>query len=124
MPPFLRTLCVLGSLSAVTAALHAHGSAAPMLRAANAFLAELTPAQQEKARFAFTDAERENWHFVPRARSGLPLKEMSAAQKERALALLRSGLSERGSATAEAIIALENILKELEAGALRRDPGL
>ena len=51
---------------------------ADMLQAANAFLASLSAAQRSKASFAFEDAERLNWHFVPRARRGLPLKEMSA----------------------------------------------
>jgi len=95
-----------------------------MLAAANAFLSSLTPAQQKKAVFSFDDRERENWHFVPRSRQGLPLKEMSPAQKDLAIALLRTGLSARGAAKAEAIIALEDVLRELEGGALRRDPGL
>src|SRR5688500_17219980 len=55
---------------------------ADMLQAADAFLASLSTAQRSKALFTFDDAERLNWHFVPRARRGLPLKEMSAAQRE------------------------------------------
>ncbi len=47
-------------------------------QAADAFLLSLDPAQRTKALFAFNDAERLNWHFVPRQRRGLPLKEMSA----------------------------------------------
>ncbi len=124
MPHPFRLLRLAPICLALAAAAHAHTPTSHMLSAANAFLSSLSPAQQEKARFAFDDRERENWHFVPRSREGLPLKEMSAAQKDLAIALLRTGLSTRGAAKAEAIIALEDVLRELEGGALRRDPGL
>lgn len=124
MPLPLRRLLAAATLFAAFTPLRAHAPAADMAAAANAFVAALTPEQQKTAHFAFADQERENWHFVPRSRSGLPLKAMSDAQKKLALALLRTGLSERGAANAEAIIALELVLKELEDGAPRRDPGL
>jgi hypothetical protein len=41
---------------------------ADMVQAADAFVASLEPQQRAKALFAFEDAERLNWHFVPRAR--------------------------------------------------------
>src|SRR5688572_20555729 len=49
---------------------------ADLLTAADAFLASLRGEQRSKALFEFTDDERLNWHFVPRTRRGLPLKEM------------------------------------------------
>jgi hypothetical protein len=49
---------------------------------------------------------------------------MSSAQQELAFALLRTGLSHAGMARAEAIISLENVLRELENGAARRNPTL
>jgi len=103
----------------------AHEPPEEMAEAAQDFLAALTPEQKSKATFPFADAERENWFFVPRARAGLPLNEMSASQHDLALALLRTGLSQRGYARAEAVMALEDVLKELEQGrGPRRDPGL
>lgn len=99
----------------------AHQPVEEMQRAARAFLAALSEAQEAKVVHRLADAERENWNFVPTARAGLPLKEMSAAQQELALALLRSGLSQRGFARAETIMALEEVLRELE-GSPRRDP--
>ena len=51
-----------------------------MASAAKTFLAALTPEQKTKAAFVFASPERENWHFIPKDRNGLPLKEMSAAQ--------------------------------------------
>lgn len=71
----------------------------------------------------FADAERGNWHYVPRRRMGLSLGRMQPALRERALALLRTGLSQAGAAQAEAVMALEAILAELEGSSLRfRDP--
>ena len=100
-----------------------HGFA-EMQQAANAFQASLTPAQRSKALFAFDDAERLNWHFVPRARRGLPLKEMSAEQRELARGILRAGLSRRGHLTASTIIELELVLRELGESPAFRDPDL
>ena len=62
---------------------------------------------------------------IPKARKGLPLKEMSSAQKKLAHALLNSGLSQRGYAQAVTIMSLDQILAELEQGkGPVRDPDL
>lgn len=97
---------------------------AGMVQAADAFLASLRPDQRSKALFEFEDAERLNWHFVPRARRGLPLGEMSGEQQELARGILRAGLSRRGYLTAGAIIELELVLRELGENPQVRDPGL
>jgi hypothetical protein len=97
---------------------------ADMLQAADAFLASLEPDQRSKALFAFEDAERLNWHFVPRARRGLPLREMSAEQRGLAHAILQAGLSRRGYLTANTIIELELVLREMGENPAVRDPGL
>jgi len=97
---------------------------AEMVRAANAFVASLEPGQRDQALFPFEDAERLNWHFVPRARRGLPLKEMSPEQQRLARGILRAGLSRRGYLTASTIIELELVLRELGQNPAVRDPGL
>jgi hypothetical protein len=97
---------------------------ADLLQAADAFLASLEPEQRSKALFEFEDAERINWHFVPRARRGLPLREMSAEQQELARGILRAGLSRRGYLTASTIIELELVLREMGQDPAVRDPGL
>lgn len=102
----------------------AHAPAVDMVAAANTLLTALSPEQKKTATYPLTDKERENWNFVPLARTGLPLKDMNPAQQEHAFALLRTGLSHAGMARAEAIISLENVLKELENGAARRNPTL
>jgi hypothetical protein len=92
-----------------------------MARAASAFLASLDADGRARARFAFDAEERFNWHFVPRPRAGLPLKAMSAEQRDRAAALLRAGLSEKGYSKAEAVRMLEPVLAEIEKDPVRRD---
>src|SRR6516165_3037681 len=78
-----------------------------MAGAARNLWASLTPDQKHKIGFDFKDALRHDWHFIPRPRKGLPLKEMSGEQKALAHALLASGLSQSGYIKAETIISLE-----------------
>ncbi len=87
-----------------------------MYQAVAEFLAALTPEQRQKAVFDFDTEERLNWHYVPKERQGLCFKEMSAAQQEAALNLLRVGVSQRGFEKAETIRSLENVLREIEQG--------
>jgi hypothetical protein len=118
---------------AAEAAVPVSGSASPaasesvfaeMVRAADAFLASLRPEQRARATFAFEDAERLNWHFVPRARRGLPLKEMTPRQQELARGILQAGLSRQGYLTASTIIELEQVLREMGQNPRVRDPEL
>ena len=110
--------------SAQSAALDPLAAAgADMAQAATNLLASLAPEQRSKAAFEFKDEERYNWHFVPRPRKGLPLKEMTHAQRPLAHALLASGLGQRGYAEAVTIISLEQILADVEKGrGPARDP--
>src|SRR5688572_13905982 len=95
---------------------------AAMKQAADAFLAGLEPEQRAQAQFTLTDAERLNWHFIPRERRGLPLKEMTTAQRDLARALLQAGLSQRGLLKVNTIIELELVLRELGGNPAMRDP--
>jgi hypothetical protein len=70
----------------------------------------------------FTDEARSDWHYTPRARSGIPYKEMTPAQRQAANALLRTALSAPGLDKVHAIMALEIALREMEAPSSRRDP--
>ena len=109
---FLSLLCLL--TAAVPAFAHTAGE--ELSGAAAAFLGSLKPEQKAKASFAFDDAERTNWIFVPAARKGLPLKEMNPGQRHFAQAILAVALSGRGHMKAEQIMALEHLLFELEGG--------
>lgn len=94
-----------------------------MAAAASAWLQSLDGPQRELAVFPLDDSERENWHYVPHERKGIPLKSMNEAQRELARRIIATGLSHRGLLQAEAIIALENVLHAME-GAAHRDPEL
>src|SRR6187455_3567865 len=85
-----------------------------MVAAAAGFWKSLTPEQQAKAHFEFKDEERLNWHFIPRERKGLPLKEMTPDQRKLAMALLATSLSAKGLEKASTIMSLEQVLFEME----------
>src|SRR5438477_5708285 len=96
-----------------------------MAGAANHFLAALTTEQAARATYPLNDAERFNWHFIPRERKGLPFKEMAPEQKHLAHALLSTALSHQGYLKASTIMSLEQVLRELEQGkGPMRDPEL
>jgi hypothetical protein len=87
---------------------------AAMATAAKGFLTTLDAAQLAKAQWAFDSEERFNWHYIPRTRQGLPLKEMTPAQRDAAVALLKTGLSASGFTRAESIRSLELVLRAME----------
>lgn len=94
--------------------LRAHEASEEMAAAAKNFLLALTPEQRTQARFEFADEERKNWHFIPRPRKGLPIKEMTQEQRLLAHALLATGMSARGYGKAVGIMSLEAVLAVLE----------
>jgi len=85
-----------------------------MTEAALRFLAALTGEQRARATFAFDDPERLHWAYVPMAREGLPLRDMSPYQRHLASALLSAGLSQTGYIKAVTIMSLEDVLRILE----------
>lgn len=87
-----------------------------MASAAEEFLASLTETQREAATFEFESDERLNWHFIPRERKGVPLRDLSKAAKQTAHRLIRSGLSEAGYGQALDVMSLEEVLYLLEGG--------
>jgi hypothetical protein len=94
-----------------------------MIDNARQFLAGLDNERAERMRFAFDDEERVNWHFIPRAREGLPYGELTPAQRRLADRLLASGLSSDGMSKALGVMYLDQILLEIEgSGRFVRDP--
>jgi hypothetical protein len=119
----MRTLFVIALLSFVTVSRALMEPGAEVTSAAKALLATLTPEQAAKAKFEWTDQERFNWHFIPKERKGLPLREMTPAQQPLAFALLNATLSQRGFLKATTIMSLEQILLDTEGGrGPKRDP--
>ena len=107
--------CVLAYFAATYAA---DRSPANMATAATKFLSSLTPEQKQVAAYAFDNvAERERFGFVPselHPRVGLTIEKMTPPQRDAAHNLLKSGLSDKGYMTANAIMELEAILDAIE----------
>jgi hypothetical protein len=96
-------------------------AASSMAQAATALLDSLTPEQRQKMALPIDSSDRTRFHFVPVnmfPRQGLPFKEMTEPQRQRAHDLLRSGLSQRGYTTTMTVINdLEAILRDTERAA-------
>ena len=102
--------CVVFGATYVVDAVQARPDA-EMTKAARALMAAVGEGPAlAKLVWKFEDEERFNWHFIPRERKGLPLKEMTEPQRQAAMALLKTGLSASGYSRAEAIRSLEDVL--------------
>jgi hypothetical protein len=108
-------LSLLGlALTLSVSPVRAHDAGQQMVDTAKAFLAALSPEAKSKAVFPFDGEERLNWHFIPRERKGISMKEMTPEQDLMAHALLSTGLSARGIAKASTIMSLEEVLYTIE----------
>ena len=116
MPRSTPLVCVLlFLLSFACSRAHSEGEAIDdMTSAGRAWLASLSAEQRGIALIDLTNAERENWHYIPKSRAGLPLAKMDATQRQLARALLASGLSQHGLLQADSVIALERVLRAIE----------
>jgi hypothetical protein len=82
--------------------------------AAERFLASLSAVQRERTVFPVEDSEWRNWANVHLfQRQGVSAREMTQAQRERAYALIRASLSERGYQTSRDIMRLNHTIAEL-----------
>lgn len=79
------------------------------------FIQSLTEKQRTQTVHTLDNDERYNWHYFPKSdRKGISLNELSDAQKNKALALLKSCLSSTGFSKTMDVIELENVLQVLE----------
>ena len=93
--------------------------------AGEAFLKALSAEQRAAVMFALDDDQRQDWHFVPKPRKGVPYKQLDPTQRRLADALLNTALSRQGFGKVSTIISLENVLREIErGGGPVRDPEL
>lgn len=113
---FLGSILSLALVPGPAASGKALAATALMVSPMQDLLEILDEDQRKQIQFSFEDAERHDWHFVPRSRKGLPLKAMSAPQREAVMNLLRAALSEQGAAKVRDILVLEGVLQEIEAG--------
>src|ERR1700756_1887001 len=107
---------MLGHSDSKADCIHSHAvpAASLMTECAHRFLAALDAQQRAKATFPFDTNERLNWHYIPKERRGVPLREMTPYQKHLASALLAAGLSQTGYIKAVTIMSLEEVLKIIE----------
>lgn len=94
----------------------------PMAEAALAFLESIGAGRHDDVVFPFDGEERSDWHFVPRSRIGIALKDLNGEQRELVFALLQTALSEQGMRKVEGVIQLEGILGEISGNSWFRDP--
>lgn len=119
MSRLARTLPILIALmipfgNAPCAQAHQHGPAEEMAEAVAGWLATLSPELRRAATFAFESSEREAWHFIPKDRVGVSLREQDLEQRRAAHRILRTALSNRGYLKSVAIMRLEHILRSIE----------
>src|SRR5580658_5919125 len=85
--------------SSVTAA-RAQTATSQIVSAANAFLSALNEKQRQSVLYSFDDEkQRATWSNLPTSfvpRGGIPLRDMSPAQRSAAMALVSSALSRKG----------------------------
>jgi hypothetical protein len=118
--------CAVVLVDASTARAQAR-SAAAMATAANAFAASLTPDQQTRAMLRFDEADRFNWQESPGPRKGLPLRDMTDAQRKLAMELWRTGVGDTGFQTIQVLRNREPVLsatQQTEEGRSLRHPDL
>ena len=96
--------------------------AVKMRESAERFLASLPERQRATAMRAFDDHDRVDWHYTPRSRNGISLKELDPRGRDAVHALLKTALSAAGYRKVVNIIELELVLRELETFGLMRDP--
>lgn len=103
-------LCCLAALLAFS---FSYGQS--VVTAANHFIQVLDSGQRLRTLYPFDTGERYNFHFIPKEdRKGIPFSTFTPSQREAALALIRTSLSEEGVKKVQSIMLLDNVLKELE----------
>ena len=96
-----------------------------MVVVVNDFVKSLDQKQVKEACTSFADSARFDWHYVPRTRKGLTLKNMNPMQREKAFAMVKLVMSASGYQKTLAIVDLENVLRVVEKRASNdtyRDP--
>jgi len=85
-----------------------------MAQAAIDLMETLDQEQKKQAMLQFGDDERSFWHYTPSPHRGLTWEKMNDRQRDAMTKLLQTGLSQQGLHKTKEIMALENILREIE----------
>src|SRR3984893_16961968 len=111
----MRSVAAMAVVCSLATAGRAQTATSRIVGAANAFLSTLDEKQRQGVLFAFDDEkQRATWSnlpvsFVPRG--GISLKEMNAAQRTAAMALVSSALSRKGFEKVQQIMEADEVLK-------------
>ncbi|MFM7058480.1 MAG: DUF3500 domain-containing protein [Planctomycetota bacterium] len=87
-----------------------------MAAAAAKLHAALPADQQKKLHYEFNDPERLNWHFIPKERNGIVLRDIDGPARTAAEDLVKAGLSAAGYAKTLQLRSLEEVLYLFEGG--------
>jgi hypothetical protein len=124
--PFVLRLSTFALISLATAApAQTHPSApvaAKMRESVERFVAALPEKSRAQAMRPFEDRDRTDWHYTPRSRNGVALKDLDNASRESVHGLLKLALSAAGYRKVVNIIELELVLREIETIGWMRDP--
>ncbi|MEE2827149.1 MAG: DUF3500 domain-containing protein [Planctomycetota bacterium] len=120
--PVVLVIMSLGWFS-TSSRVQAHDVAKEMQRGFDRLHRSLEPGHAEAIQFEFNDSFRKDWQFVPMDRRGLAFNQMKTDQKLLAMSLLQTALSHRGFSQSMQVMALEQVLHELEKQNPIRDPG-
>jgi Protein of unknown function (DUF3500) len=111
----VRSLALFTALCSLVPAAIAQTATSRIVSAANSFLSTLDAKQRQNVLFAFDDAkQRANWSNLPTSmvpRAGLSLKDLNAAQRSAALALISSALSPKGFEKVQQIMEGDELLR-------------
>jgi len=119
---FRPILAIMVCCSLFASDVAGHELAAEVEKAMTTFIQSLDKEQQKKLLFEFDDDLRKDWQFIPKQREGLGLDALKHSQRYLAMSLLQTVLSHRGFDTSMKIMALEEVLFEIEKSP-RRDAG-
>lgn len=97
--------------------------AADMAKAGAAWLGSLSDSQRRAAQLAWDGRARRDWHYVPRSRPGVALRDMTGAQTSATWDLLSTLLSARGLDQVRGQLQIERVLGEMTGSLRFRDPG-
>jgi hypothetical protein len=97
-------------------------AAAKMREALEGLIAVLPEYSRAQALRPFDDRDRLDWHYTPRSRNGISLKDLDSRGREQVHGLLRTALSAPGYRKVVNIVELEIVLREMETFGWMRDP--
>lgn len=89
------------------------------------FFSSLDDAAKSRAALPFTSMTRYDWHYLPGSmfpRNGIPLKDLTAQQRDLVQAMLEAFLSKPGHTRAKAIMDYEYLLRDLDPANPHRVP--